>query len=207
MLIGYRLADGFIQQTVHDPVDMTYVERMQNVGLGVVRVPDDFVPEVDLFSRYVDLASLPQHLAEATALEANSLPVPEPYTIVREDGSQDVVIPPMPEGFRVTRLVGSTEVMISDQQYADHLESVATVVRQREAIEFELSSTAVIADGESTISITGLPAPCTVFVDDTSYDVEDGHFDFAAEDPGEYLITVRAWPFLDTSFSITARAS
>lgn len=46
-------------------------------------------------------------------------------------------------------------------------------------------------------SISDLPAPCSVQVNDEMYECSDGIVELEFEQPGKYRVTVRAFPFLD----------
>ena len=67
------------------------------------------------------------------------------------------------------------------------------------------------AGGEDSTTLTGLPDPCQIIVDDPdpavetqTYDVTGGGFIFEADDPGVYTIEVRRFPFLPFKIEITA---
>lgn len=71
--------------------------------------------------------------------------------------------------------------------------------------------TTIQAGGEDSTTLTGLPDPCQIIVDDPdpavetqTYEVTGGGFIFAADDPGVYTIEVRRWPFLPWKVEITA---
>lgn len=71
--------------------------------------------------------------------------------------------------------------------------------------------TTLVADGEDSIVLTGLPDPCEIIIDDPDPDVETevlsvpgGGFVFVADDPGVYTVEVRRWPFLPFRIEFTA---
>jgi len=71
--------------------------------------------------------------------------------------------------------------------------------------------TTLVADGEDSIVLTGLPNPCEIIIDDPDPDVQTevisvsgGGFVFMADDPGVYTVEVRRWPFLPFKIEFTA---
>ena len=78
-------------------------------------------------------------------------------------------------------------------------------------VRIEDDKTTIRAGGEDSATLTGLPDPCQIIVDDPdpavetqTYEVTGGGFIFAADDPGVYTIEVRRWPFLPWKVEITA---
>lgn len=75
----------------------------------------------------------------------------------------------------------------------------------------EDDKTTIQAGGEDETTLTGLPDPCEIFLDDPDPTVETqrievtgGGFIFSADDPGVYTIEVRRWPFMPFAIEITA---
>lgn len=71
--------------------------------------------------------------------------------------------------------------------------------------------TTLVADGVDSITLTGLPDPCEVIIDDPDPDVETtvtevtgGGFVFVADDPGVYTVEVRRWPFMPFRIEFSA---
>lgn len=71
--------------------------------------------------------------------------------------------------------------------------------------------TTLVADGVDSITLTGLPDPCDIIIDDpdptvetTVTEVTGGGFVFVADDPGVYTVEVRRWPFLPFKIEFTA---
>lgn len=71
--------------------------------------------------------------------------------------------------------------------------------------------TTLQADGIDSITLTGLPNPCDIIIDDPDPDVETqtitvtgGGFIFTADDPGVYTVEVRRWPFMPFKIEFTA---
>lgn len=88
----------------------------------------------------------------------------------------------------------------------------AIVARRPDLVVFvEDDKTTIRAGGKDSTTLTGLPDPCQIIVDDPdpavetqTYEVTGGGFIFAADDPGVYTIEVRRWPFLPWKVEITA---
>lgn len=71
--------------------------------------------------------------------------------------------------------------------------------------------TTLQAGGEDTITLSGLPNPCEIILDDPDpvtptqvLTVEGGGFVFAADDPGVYTVEVRRFPFVPFKIEFTA---
>jgi hypothetical protein len=78
-------------------------------------------------------------------------------------------------------------------------------------VTIEDYKTSLLADGMDSITLTGLPDPCEVIIDDPDLDIETtvtevtgGGFIFTAEDPGVYTVEIRRWPFLPFLVEFTA---
>jgi hypothetical protein len=75
----------------------------------------------------------------------------------------------------------------------------------------EVNKTTLVADGVDSITLTGLPDPCQIIIDDpdplvetTTTTVTGGGFVFVADDPGIYTVEVRRWPFVPFKIEFTA---
>ena len=96
--------------------------------------------------------------------------------------------------------------------YVAVLDGKAIVAGRPELIvATEDDKTTLQADGIDTITLTGLPDPCEIIVDDPdpgvetqSFIVDGGGFVFSVDDPGVYTIEVRRWPFLPFKIEFTA---
>lgn len=85
------------------------------------------------------------------------------------------------------------------------------VVAERSPLIVEVDKTTLVADGIDSITLTGLPDPCDIIIDDpdplveTSIEtVTGGGFVFVADDAGIYIVEVRRWPFLPFKIEFTA---
>jgi hypothetical protein len=97
-----------------------------------------------------------------------------------------------------------------DKNYVATLSGEPTVV-DRPPLGVGLDKTAIAADGEDYATLTGLPDPCTIIIDDpdptvetTTHTVAGGGFEFEAATPGVYTIEIRRFPFLPLKVEITA---
>jgi hypothetical protein len=95
-------------------------------------------------------------------------------------------------------------------QYIQTLNGIATVVAKPE-LAVSIDKFEILADGIDIATLTGLPDPCEIIIDDPDPTVETmtaevsgGGFEFAAETPGVYTIEVRRFPFLPWSVQIVA---
>lgn len=65
-----------------------------------------------------------------------------------------------------------------------------------------LSNTPIIANGIDSGVLQYLPIPCTVFIEDTPYQVADGVLEFTLNLPGIYQIKItNCFPYLDKEFT------
>lgn len=97
-----------------------------------------------------------------------------------------------------------------DTQYVQVIDGVAEVIDKPELV-VAIDKTEILADGEDFATLTDLPDPCEIIVDDpdptvetTTTQVFGGGFEFAAETPGVYTLEVRRFPFLPWLVEITA---
>lgn len=63
---------------------------------------------------------------------------------------------------------------------------------------------ALTANGIDVATLSGLPIPCTVYLDDAPHIVVDGTFEFSANDVGEYKIRVDEVQFIAKEWIINA---
>lgn len=69
-------------------------------------------------------------------------------------------------------------------------------VALRTALTAVWDKTAITADGVDYATLSPLPASITVMVGGTPYAVAGGSFEFAASDPGAYVVSVDHLPYL-----------
>lgn len=87
--------------------------------------------------------------------------------------------------------------------YVD-VSSEMPIVRLRPEIIAGPSMLIMAADRDHSIVISGLPIPCTVTVDGNAYTIDDGEFEFTTDTTGTYKISVEAFPYIPTSWEVTA---
>ena len=77
-------------------------------------------------------------------------------------------------------------------------------VKIRPTQQTTLSSSSISANGIDAIVLQHLPFPCTVTVVNTVYEVDDGTLEITFDTPGEYPVTITAFPYLDKTFTVEA---
>lgn len=100
----------------------------------------------------------------------------------------------------------------TDEFYVQFLDETAIIVRKPDLIvHVEDDKTTIESGGEDYTTLTGLPDPCTIIIDDPDpgvatqeIEVTGGGFIFEADDPGVYTIEIRRFPFLPFRMEITA---
>lgn len=60
------------------------------------------------------------------------------------------------------------------------------------------------ADGKDSMTVTGLPKPIVVKVDDVEYEITDGKIVFATMDVGTYQFVIDQWPYVPWTMKVTA---
>lgn len=60
------------------------------------------------------------------------------------------------------------------------------------------------ADGKDAVTVTGLPKPIVVKVDDIEYEITDGKIVFATTDAGAYQFVIDQWPYVPWTMRVTA---
>ena len=102
---------------------------------------------------------------------------------------------------------------INDAETEDSVEGIPrleydyvidNIITPRPAQQTTLSNAPVIANGIDSTAIQQLPIPCTVSMNGEVYEVTDGLLELSFDTPGEYQVTVTAFPYLDKTFTIEA---
>jgi len=78
------------------------------------------------------------------------------------------------------------------------------VLNKKPIQQTTLSNIPVIANGVDCGVLQYLPTPCTVSMNGEVYEVTDGLLELSFDTPGEYQVTVSAFPYLDKTFTIEA---
>ena len=66
------------------------------------------------------------------------------------------------------------------------------------------SAESVVADGTSEIALSGLPIPCTVYVNDQAINVDDGSLEFSTSDIGYHRVMIDEPEYLRQEWLINA---
>jgi hypothetical protein len=74
----------------------------------------------------------------------------------------------------------------------------------RPLITSEPNKLTLSADSVDSVIFAGLPLPCTVKVNETAYEVNDGEFEFTTDTTGVYTVTVEQFPYITKSWEIEA---
>ena len=67
-----------------------------------------------------------------------------------------------------------------------------------------IDKTTLIADGVDAATISVLPNPSLIYVNDEIYTVIDGVFGFTVDTPGNYIVRCTAFPYLIKEFIVNA---
>jgi hypothetical protein len=62
----------------------------------------------------------------------------------------------------------------------------------------------IIANGDDLFILTGLPIPCTVTVDNNTYEIDDGEFGFPTTISGIYKVKVESFPYITKEWEVIA---
>lgn len=74
----------------------------------------------------------------------------------------------------------------------------------KEPLPATVDKTTLAANGIEAVTISNLPAPARVQVDQAVYEVTDGIFEFTIALPGTYKVRAESFPYLPKEWEITA---
>lgn len=74
----------------------------------------------------------------------------------------------------------------------------------KQSLTVSWDKTSITADGLDIAILSGLPIPCTVFIDDIENEVSDGTLEFTADAVGEYQIRIDEVEYLPQEWTINA---
>ena len=77
-------------------------------------------------------------------------------------------------------------------------------IEAKTTLSADFDVTSIAADGIDVATLSSLPIPCTVYVDENSYIVDDGIFELTAIAAGEYLVWVDEIQYLKKEWTINA---
>jgi len=100
---------------------------------------------------------------------------------------------------------GQTVIEITGENYSDtsHYVSGADIMNKTD-LTADWNKSVISADGIDEAILSPLPIPCTVFVDGDPTLVNDGSYEFSADDPGVYRIRVDTIQYLEQTWEIVA---
>jgi hypothetical protein len=75
---------------------------------------------------------------------------------------------------------------------------------ERPLITSEPNKLTLSTDNVDSIVIQDLPLPCTIKVNETAYEVNDGEFEFTTDTVGTFTVTVEQFPYITKSWEIEA---
>jgi len=104
------------------------------------------------------------------------------------------------EGYGVFPYYPSDDDSIIETHYHD----LANSILPRPEITAEPDKLTLSADSVDSIVIQDLPLPCTVKVNETAYEVNDGEFEFTTDTVGTFTVTVEQFPYITKSWEIEA---
>ena len=101
------------------------------------------------------------------------------------------------------------DAIFYDQEVTGHVSDLTHYVSgggivARAALTADFDTLTITADGVDEASLTGLPDPCTVYVDGVATAVTGGEFIFAAASWGTYVIEVDEVAYLPKRWEIIA---
>lgn len=98
--------------------------------------------------------------------------------------------------------IGST-MLYTDKRYNSDYYVLDSELEERTALSATWDVTEIVANGVEEATLSGLPEPCIVYVDNNPVDVDDGVFEFSSNDVGVYIIYVDEASYLRESWEIT----
>lgn len=100
-------------------------------------------------------------------------------------------------------------------QYSDMLNQYVVIqagiptILNKPTLRLRISKTVLIANGEDSVTIRGLPSPCEITFDrgepeEEVVEITGGSFSFTSENPGRYNLYIEVFPFLPYELEIIA---
>jgi len=119
--------------------------------------------------------------------------------IARYEATPEKSAEEMAELYPDTTFIQCEENVAGDTHYVSE-----GVIAERTALSASWDNTTVAADGTSEIVLSGLPVPCTVYIDGNAVLVEDGSLEFSADAPGDYNVRVDEVAHLEQEWTVNA---
>jgi hypothetical protein len=99
---------------------------------------------------------------------------------------------------------GLAFVLVPDRASAANSYVVDGELMPRPVADIRITKTELPANKRARATITGLPDPCTLFIDGEPVTVEGGRLELTADMPATYSIAFNQFPFMPWSAEITA---
>ena len=85
-----------------------------------------------------------------------------------------------------------------------HYYDLINSIKVRPEMSISVTSLTISSDGIDSTTISNLPNPCTVYVDEQKYTVTDGLFEFSTDFAGIYSVKIKSFPYTSVEFEVTA---
>lgn len=93
--------------------------------------------------------------------------------------------------------------VVSDP-YSQYIDTTTKEIHTKQVNPSMLSALTLSADSVDSIIISDIPNPSIITVDQDSYTVTDGEFEFSTPLKGVYSITIESFPYLPKEYEVTA---
>jgi len=100
--------------------------------------------------------------------------------------------------------VGNAVIVVAELLPDMYVDLAGPTAEPKTSLGASWSKTMVTANGTDEAVLSPLPVPCTVYVDNNQYIIDDGSFEFSADTAGDYEITVNEVSYLPENWVITA---
>lgn len=114
---------------------------------------------------------------------------------------------------RLNAIGGSTHDVIDgpsdpSAQYVVVVSGIPAIV-PRPTLQLKINKKTIVADGQDSITVDGLPSPCPLAMDagepeQEAISIKGGKFIFVADTPGIYRFLIDKFPFLPVTLEFTA---
>jgi alpha-D-ribose 1-methylphosphonate 5-triphosphate diphosphatase PhnM len=103
---------------------------------------------------------------------------------------------------------GEAFVIGSANLHTDYIDLAQSppAITPRPSMRITQDTSTITADGADTMTLSGLPAPCTVTIGNTVYDVPDGELEWGTLMPATSQIKVESFPYLNWEGEVAAIA-
>jgi hypothetical protein len=105
------------------------------------------------------------------------------------------------EGYRAR---GLNVLLVETGDVLVHSYVLDGVLTPRPVAPISIDKTEILADGEDSALITGLPIPCEIQIDGVPQVIDDDELHLVATMPATYSVRFDQWPFVPWSTVVTA---